>query len=117
MRWGLAISLIILFVWRVIYTQVCVICINLYTKIAFKGFYIVTYALFIYYLNLFLAFLTPKIDPALELDSDGNILKRLAGLRIQILDDEGPVLPRSNNEEFRPFMRRLPEFKFWFVCF
>uniref|UniRef100_A0A1I8B4E0 Ion_trans domain-containing protein n=1 Tax=Meloidogyne hapla TaxID=6305 RepID=A0A1I8B4E0_MELHA len=32
------------------------------------GFYIVTYALFIYYLNLFLAFLTPKIDPAMEFD-------------------------------------------------
>ncbi|CAK5085296.1 unnamed protein product [Meloidogyne enterolobii] len=28
-------------------------------------------------------------------------------------DDEGPVLPKSNSEEFRPFMRRLPEFKFW----
>ncbi len=25
---------------------------------------------------------------------------------------EGPVLP-SKNEEFRPFVRRLPEFKFW----
>lgn len=25
---------------------------------------------------------------------------------------EGPVLP-SKNEEFKPFVRRLPEFKFW----
>ena len=33
---------------------------------------------------------TPQIDPELE----------------------GPVLP-SKNEEFRPFVRRLPEFKFW----
>ncbi|CAK5050080.1 unnamed protein product [Meloidogyne enterolobii] len=78
-RWVIAVSLILIFVWRVI------------------GFYIVTYALFIYYLNLFLAFLTPKIDPAMEFDED----------------DEGPVLPKSNSEEFRPFMRRLPEFKFW----
>jgi len=66
--------------------------------IALQGFYIVTYALFIYYLNMFLSFLTPKIDPAFEMDSE---------------DEEGPSLPQSNNEEFRPFMRRLPEFKFW----
>ncbi|CAM6031372.1 unnamed protein product, partial [Sphagnum compactum] len=78
---GMAVSLILLFVWRVFSVQ---------------GFYIVTYALFIYYLNLFLAFLTPKIDPAMEFDSD-----------------DGPTLPSSTNEEFRPFMRRLPEFKFW----
>jgi len=83
-RWGIAGTLILLFVWRIV---------------ALQGFYIVTYALFIYYLNLFLAFLTPKIDPALELDSD---------------DEEGPTLPTNrSNEEFRPFMRRLPEFKFW----
>lgn len=27
--------------------------------------------------------------------------------------DEGPALPTKQNEEFRPFIRRLPEFKFW----
>lgn len=62
-----------------------------------QGWYIVTYALGIYLLNLFLAFLTPKIDPALE-DQD----------------EDGPSLPTKANEEFRPFMRRLPEFKFWY---
>ncbi|KAI6183569.1 Protein RER1 [Aphelenchoides bicaudatus] len=82
-RWAIAISTILLFCLRIL---------------AVQGFYIVTYALFIYYLNMFLSFLTPKIDPAFEMDSD---------------DEEGPALPRSNNEEFRPFMRRLPEFKFW----
>jgi hypothetical protein len=34
-----------------------------------QGFYIVTYALGIYHLNLLIAFLTPKIDPAWEMDS------------------------------------------------
>lgn len=62
-----------------------------------QGWYIVTYALGIYLLNLFLAFLTPKIDPALH-DSE----------------EDGPSLPTKANEEFRPFMRRLPEFKFWY---
>jgi len=82
-RWGIAITTIILFCLRIV---------------AVQGFYIVTYALFIYYLNMFLSFLTPKIDPSFEADSE---------------DEEGPSLPKSNNDEFRPFMRRLPEFKFW----
>jgi len=64
-----------------------------------QGWYIVTYALAIYHLNLLLAFLTPKIDPAMaELDAD----------------EDGPELPTNQNEEFRPFIRRLPEFKFWY---
>nr|CAG4646647.1 EOG090X0FVI [Macrothrix elegans] len=64
-----------------------------------KGWYIVTYALGIYHLNLFIAFLSPKIDPALsEFDEP----------------EDGPELPTKANEEFRPFIRRLPEFKFWY---
>lgn len=55
------------------------------------GFYIVTYALGIYNLNLLLGFLTPQVDPELE----------------------GPTLPSKGQDEFRPFVRRLPEFKFW----
>ena len=55
------------------------------------GFYIVTYALGIYNLNLLLGFLTPQVDPELE----------------------GPTLPSKKEDEFRPFVRRLPEFKFW----
>ena len=38
-----------------------------------QGWYIVTYALGIYLLNLFIAFLTPKIDPAVLDDSDGEL--------------------------------------------
>lgn len=28
-------------------------------------------------------------------------------------DEDGPSLPTKADEEFRPFIRRLPEFKFW----
>ena len=39
-----------------------------------QGWYIVTYALFIYHLNLLLAFLTPKIDPAMaELEAEDGM--------------------------------------------
>lgn len=34
-----------------------------------QGWYIVTYALGIYHLNLFIAFLSPKVDPSLMEDS------------------------------------------------
>jgi len=60
----------------------------------------VCYALGIYHLNLFIAFLTPKIDPEFDPYSQDD-------------EDEGPNLPTRSNEEFRPFIRRLPEFKFW----
>lgn len=63
-----------------------------------QGWYIVTYALAIYHLNLFIAFLSPKVDPSVYSDDS---------------DDEGPELPTKSGEEFRPFIRRLPEFKFW----
>lgn len=45
-----------------------------------QGWYIVTYALGIYHLNLFIAFLTPKIDPGLDLDS-GELMKILSEAR------------------------------------
>ncbi|KAG1513919.1 hypothetical protein G6F45_008539 [Rhizopus arrhizus] len=67
-----------------------------------EGWYIIAYALGIYMLNLFLAFLTPKFDPSIELDEQANEM------------EEGPSLPLKNDEEFKPFIRRLPEFKFWY---
>ena len=67
----------------------------------------VAYSLGIYLLNLFLAFLQPKFDPSLTGDEE--------------LEDGGAggpggarsPLPVKQDEEFRPFIRRLPEFKFW----
>ncbi len=29
-------------------------------------------------------------------------------------ETQGPTLPTKGNEEFKPFVRRLPEFKFWY---
>ncbi|EFJ18680.1 hypothetical protein SELMODRAFT_438307 [Selaginella moellendorffii] len=59
-----------------------------------EGFYVITYALGIYLLNLLIGFLSPQVDP----------------------EYEGPVLPHivKESDEFRPFMRRLPEFKCWY---
>ena len=61
------------------------------------GFYIVTYALGIYLLNLLIGFLSPSVDPDEHADGLG-----------------GASLPSSEADEFRPFTRKLPEFQFWF---
>lgn len=45
----------------------------------------------IYTLNLLIGFLSPQVDP----------------------ESEGPALPMKGSDEFKPFVRRLPEFKFW----
>ncbi|KAF5752876.1 Protein RER1A -like protein [Tripterygium wilfordii] len=58
-----------------------------------EGFYIITYGLGIYMLSLLIGFLSPQIDPEIQ---------------------EGPTLPTRGSDEFRPFVRRLPEFKFWY---
>ncbi|XP_019707651.2 protein RER1A [Elaeis guineensis] len=63
-----------------------------------QGFYIVSYALGIYVLNLFIAFLSPQVDPEIQ----------------ELVDGSGPSLPTRSSDEFRPFVRRLPEFKFWY---
>ncbi|PKI33345.1 hypothetical protein CRG98_046265 [Punica granatum] len=60
-----------------------------------EGFYIVTYAIGIYVLNLLIGFLSPQVDPEMQ----------------DLMD--GPSLPTRGSDEFRPFVRRLPEFKFW----
>ncbi|KAL4645162.1 hypothetical protein ACB092_02G216400 [Castanea dentata] len=60
-----------------------------------QGFYVISYGLGIYVLNLLIGFLSPKEDPELE-----------------VLD--GASLPMKGSDEFKPFIRRLPEFRFWY---
>lgn len=78
-RWIITLLLSIIYIVRVYYLA---------------GWYIVTYALGIYLLNLLIGFLTPKVEPDLS---------------------EDPGLPTKSDDEFRPFIRRLPEFKFWYA--
>ncbi|KAI5290950.1 hypothetical protein KEM52_000305 [Ascosphaera acerosa] len=87
-RWVATGALLTLFFLRIILAQ---------------GWYIVAYTLGIYLLNLFLAFLQPKIDPSLTRDED------MEGGG----SGEATPLPTRQDDEFRPFIRRLPEFKFW----
>jgi len=62
-----------------------------------EGWYIVTYGLGIYLLNQLIGFISPQFDPEEEMGGDFD-------------------LPMTGKEEYRPFARRLPEFKFWHSC-
>lgn len=78
-RWLGTLAVAAIYVLRVFYVQ---------------GFYIVTYGLGIYILNLLIGFLSPSVDPELEALNTAS-------------------LPTKGSDEFKPFVRRLPEFKFW----
>ncbi|OIT08657.1 PREDICTED: protein RER1B-like [Nicotiana attenuata] len=80
-RWIGTVGLALLYALRVYYVQ---------------GFYVVTYGLGIYILNLLIGFLSPLVDPELE-------------------PSDGAMLPTKGSDEFKPFIRRLPEFKFWYA--
>ena len=69
--------------------------------IYWQGWYAVCYSFYIFSLNQFLAFLTPKFDISLQQEEANERL-------------EAGGAPDEQSEEFRPFIRRLPEFKFWF---
>lgn len=92
-RWAATLGLIFVFMLRILLSQ---------------GWYIVTYALGIYLLNLFLSFLQPKFDPSLEQDEAENEVEA-GGPETGLLGNQ----TGSSDDEFKPFIRRLPEFKFW----
>ncbi|KAI0258863.1 retrieval of early ER protein Rer1 [Gloeopeniophorella convolvens] len=72
-----------------------------------QGWYIVCYAHAIYLLNLLLAFLQPKFDPSLQDDLMADELEEGGEEEVR------SPLPSSRDDEFRPFVRRLPEWQFW----
>lgn len=76
-RWALFFLLLLLYIWRVWWLQ---------------GFFVVTYGLGIYLLNLLIGFISPQVDPETE------------ELVLPVIHEAG---------EYRPFQRQLLEFKCW----
>ncbi|KAJ7594942.1 retrieval of early ER protein Rer1 [Mycena floridula] len=91
-RWLGTAGLVSIFLLRIVFSQ---------------GWYIVCYAHAIYLLNLLLAFLQPKFDPSIQDDIMADEIEE--GV------DGGATspLPSQRDDEFRPFVRRLPEWQFW----
>lgn len=93
-RWLAFTALLLAFVIRILLAQ---------------QWFLVTYTLGIYLLNMLLQFLQPKFDPAMAGDGLGNDSPVAA---------DGPQLPTTSSGgdggEFKPFIRKLPEYKFWY---
>ncbi|VDM01656.1 unnamed protein product [Schistocephalus solidus] len=83
-RWVITLLFLSLYVLRIAYVQ---------------GFHIISYALAIYLLSLFISSISPRVDPAYA----------------DLLDEE-PSLPRTEGDEFRPFIPRLLEANFWYCA-
>ncbi|XP_010548318.1 PREDICTED: protein RER1D-like [Tarenaya hassleriana] len=81
-RWLVTLAAAVIYVCRVYYAQ---------------GFYVVSYGLATYILNLLIGFLSPKVDPEIE-----------------AFDGASPS--NAGSDEFKPFVRRLPEFMFWYAA-
>ncbi|XP_015933843.1 protein RER1A-like [Arachis duranensis] len=74
-----------------------------------RGFYIISYGLSTYILNLLIGFLSPQLDPQIDVLEPND-------------DPHHHHHHHHHHDEFKPFVRRLPEFKFWFsitkaVCY
>ncbi|KAL4374491.1 hypothetical protein AHAS_Ahas05G0187100 [Arachis hypogaea] len=78
-----------------------IVCIYFLCVYLIQNFYIISYDLRIYMLNLLISFLFSQVNSKLqELYDDATLIS--------------PV-PTKGSDEFRPFVRRLPEFKFWYT--
>ena len=65
-----------------------------------KGYYCLTYCICIHILNAFIGFISPLEDPE-EFELNNN----------------DSYLPQKNNEEFKPFQRKVKEYTFWSIVF
>lgn len=97
-RWLGLIALLLLFLLRMVILE---------------GFYIVAYVLFIFILNQFILFLQPK-DRAALLARTASAANSDSTSATDDAENRENALPTLDDEEFRPFVRRLPEFKFWY---
>jgi hypothetical protein len=99
-RWCFFLFLVSVYLFRVFY---------------WTGWYIVTYALAIYYLNLFIAFLSPQVDPELLDDVESmETNEKMVLPNVSVNRNFKRRQSEDADSEFRPFVRRLPEFKFWY---
>ena len=77
--------------WAALGGLVCLYALRVYSL---NGWFIVTYALAIFVLNLFIGFISPQMDA----DADGPVL---------------PVKGAGGDGEFKPFSRKVNEMRFW----
>ena len=82
--------------WVAVMILAIIYFLRVFTK---KGYYALTYCIGIHFLNSFIGFISPLDDPEEDLEEGDS------------------HLPQSNNEEFRPFQRKVKEYEFWRIMF
>ncbi|KAL5483171.1 hypothetical protein ACEPAI_8400 [Sanghuangporus weigelae] len=107
-RWFGTAGLVAVFMLRIIFSQGFVVSIasTIRKSTSLNILSVLLDALAIYLLNLLLAFLQPKFDPSLEADLQADEVEEGG-------TENMPSLPSQKDDEFRPFVRRLPEWNFW----
>ncbi|CAE6465372.1 unnamed protein product [Rhizoctonia solani] len=111
-RWLSTGGLVVLFLLRIVFAQgVSVTSVNRWHLTAHS----VCYAHAIYLLNLLLAFLQPKFDPSLAQDLRADEIEEGGEPEASTYENayDGGGRRTGKDEEFRPFIRRLPEWQFW----
>ncbi|CAE6414868.1 unnamed protein product [Rhizoctonia solani] len=100
-RWLSTGGLVVLFMLRIVFAQGVSVTL--------------CYALAIYLLNLLLAFLQPKFDPSLAQDLRADEIEEGGEPEASVYENayDGGGRRAGKDEEFRPFIRRLPEWQFW----
>ncbi len=78
--------------WIIVFILLIIYIIRIFIT---KGYYALTYCMGIHFLNSFIGFISPLDDPE------------------ENLNEENSFLPIRNNEEFKPFYRKLKEYQFW----
>ncbi|RVD92539.1 Golgi-to-ER retrieval protein [Tubulinosema ratisbonensis] len=85
LRWALAGTLILIYYFKILVTGT---------------HYLITYCLSLYLLHGAINFLTPQSESVPDIFDDFDVEYEL---------------PTNDDNEFRPFMRRLPEYKLWLM--
>lgn len=100
-RWVIVLLLFILYLYRLLKTE---------------GFQALTYCLGIHLLNSFIGFISPLNEP----EESQNTVEEEEEITNLPTGENNPTLnnqPRENEEEFRPFQRKVKEFEFWEILF
>ena len=89
------------------YVIICLSLIYLIRLFLTKGYQALTYCIGIHFLNSFIGFISPIVDPeddAINFDTNTS-------------SSSSSYLPQNNSEEFKPFQRKVKEFHLWEAMF
>ena len=94
------------------YVIICLTLIYLIRLFLTKGYQALTYCIGIHFLNSFIGFISPIVDP-----EEDSINFDTTSTSASTTTAATSYLPQSNSEEFKPFQRKVKEFHLWEAMF